>query len=198
MFRRRSASRTLRGIAADVAVLAAAMALPAAAVGQTPERGPDADRATITLESMEASPMTTKVQAKNIVEVAVGAEGFETLVTAVKAAGLVETLSSEGPFTVFAPTDEAFAKLPEGTLESLLDDREALTRVLTYHVVSGRVNAAQAMELTSATTVNGADLRIRTMDGSVMINDATVVKADVEASNGVIHVIDAVLLPPSN
>lgn len=198
MFRRRSVSRTLRRIAADVAVLAAALALPVAAVGQTPERGPDADRVTITLETMERSPMTTKVQAKNIVEVAVGAEGFETLVTAVKAAGLVAPLSSEGPFTVFAPTDEAFAKLPEGTLESLLDDREALTRVLTYHVVSGKVKAAQAMELTSATTVNGAELRIRTDDGNVMINDATVVKADVEASNGVIHAIDTVLLPPSN
>lgn len=133
----------------------------------------------------------------DIVEVAVSAGQFETLATALEAAGLVEVLKGEGPFTVFAPTDEAFAKLPEGTVEALLADREALTAVLTYHVVAGQVPAAQAMKLSSAETVQGESIRIRTMDGKVMVDDATVVQADVMASNGVIHVIDEVILPPS-
>lgn len=131
----------------------------------------------------------------DIVDTAVGAGSFTTLVAAVKAAGLVETLKGDGPFTVFAPTDEAFAKLPPGTVEALLADKAKLTAILTYHVVPGRVTAADVGGLTTATTVQGGALAIDTSAG-VKINDATVVQADVMASNGVIHVIDTVLLPP--
>jgi len=132
---------------------------------------------------------------ENIVEIAVGAGNFETLVAAVQAAGLVETLSGEGPFTVFAPTDEAFAKLPAGTIEALLADKEQLTAILTYHVVAGKVMASDVVNLESATTVNGKDVSIKVWDGKVMIDNATVTVADIEASNGVIHVIDTVILP---
>ena len=130
----------------------------------------------------------------NIVETAASAGTFTTLLTAAKAAGLAETLASEGPFTVFAPTDEAFAKLPAGTVEGLLQDTEKLKAVLLYHVVSGKVMAADVAGLTSATTLQGGELKIDTSHG-VMINSAMVVKADVEATNGVIHVIDTVLIP---
>ena len=132
---------------------------------------------------------------KNIVETAVAAGSFKTLVAAVQAAGLVETLSGKGPFTVFAPTDEAFAKLPAGTVEALLKDKTKLAAILTYHVVAGDVRAAQAMKLSSAKTVNGQALTIAVKDGSVMINNAKVVKADIVTTNGVIHVIDTVVLP---
>ncbi|MBK8250193.1 MAG: fasciclin domain-containing protein [Gemmatimonadetes bacterium] len=132
---------------------------------------------------------------KNIVETAVAAGSFKTLVAAVQAAGLVETLSGKGPFTVFAPTDEAFAKLPAGTVEALLKDKAKLASILTYHVVSGDVRAAQAMKLSTAKTVNGQSLGIAVKDGSVMINNAKVVKADIVTTNGVIHVIDTVVLP---
>jgi uncharacterized surface protein with fasciclin (FAS1) repeats len=131
----------------------------------------------------------------DIVDVAVAAGSFNTLAAALTAAGLVETLKGEGPFTVFAPTDEAFAKLPEGTVEALLQDKEKLTAILTYHVVAGRVTSGQVVKLDRATTVNGQDVKIMVKDGSVWVNNATVVKADVEASNGVIHVIDTVILP---
>jgi uncharacterized surface protein with fasciclin (FAS1) repeats len=130
----------------------------------------------------------------NIVEVAASAGTFNTLLTAAKAAGLAETLASGGPFTVFAPTDEAFAKLPEGTVEALLEDTEQLKAVLLYHVVSGKVTAADVAGLKRAETLQGGELKIDTSYG-VKINDAKVVKADVMASNGVIHVIDTVLLP---
>lgn len=130
----------------------------------------------------------------NIVETAVGAGTFTTLVAAVKAAGLVDTLTSEGPFTVFAPTDEAFAALPAGTVEGLLKDIPALTKVLTYHVVAGKVMAADVVKLTSATTVEGSDVTIDATNG-VTVNGAHVVTADIECDNGVIHVVDAVLLP---
>ena len=132
---------------------------------------------------------------KNIVETAVAAGSFKTLVAAVQAAGLIETLSGKGPFTVFAPTDEAFAKLPAGTVEALLKDKTKLAAILTYHVVAGDVRAAQAMKLSSAKTVNGQALTIAVKDGSVMINNAKVVKADIVTTNGVIHVIDPVVLP---
>ncbi|MGD8330691.1 MAG: fasciclin domain-containing protein [Acidobacteriota bacterium] len=131
----------------------------------------------------------------NIVQVAQAAGDFNTLVAAVQAAGLVETLSGEGPFTVFAPTDEAFAKLPEGTVEALLNDKEKLTAILTYHVVPGKVMAADVVGLSSATTANGQDLSIKVMDGKVMVDNANVVATDIVASNGVIHVIDTVILP---
>ena len=132
---------------------------------------------------------------QDIVDVAVEAGSFNTLVAAVQAAGLVDTLKSEGPFTVFAPTDEAFAKLPAGTVEALLQDKEKLTAILLYHVVPGRVAAADVVKLTSAATVNGQSVKIMVKDGTVWIDDAEVVTADVEASNGIIHVIDTVILP---
>jgi uncharacterized surface protein with fasciclin (FAS1) repeats len=136
----------------------------------------------------------------NIVETAISAGSFNTLVAAVQAADLVDTLTSAGPFTVFAPTDAAFAALPAGTVESLLlpENKDQLVAILTYHVVSGRVTSEQVTSLSKATTVQGSDLDISVSNGSVQINSATVVAADVEASNGVIHVIDAILLPPSN
>jgi uncharacterized surface protein with fasciclin (FAS1) repeats len=134
---------------------------------------------------------------KDIVEIAASAGSFNTLVAAVKAAGLVDTLKGDGPFTVFAPTDEAFAKLPGGTVENLLkpENKDKLTAVLTYHVVQGRVTAGEVVNLTSAKTVNGRALRIDTKDGKVMVDNARVTAADIMASNGVIHVIDSVVLP---
>ncbi len=132
---------------------------------------------------------------KDIVDTAVEAGTFTTLVAAVEAAGLVETLKGEGPFTVFAPTDEAFAALPAGTVEALLADPEALAKVLTYHVIAGKVMSTDLTEGMMAATVNGADATI-TLDGGAKINGANIVTADIEASNGVIHVIDAVILPP--
>lgn len=131
----------------------------------------------------------------NIVEVASSAGSFTTLIQAVQAAGLQETLEGPGPFTVFAPTDEAFAKLPAGTLEGLLADTAQLTKVLTYHVVSGKVMAADVQSLSSAPTVEGSELAIDASSGSVKVDDATVTQADIEADNGVIHVIDTVLIP---
>jgi uncharacterized surface protein with fasciclin (FAS1) repeats len=136
---------------------------------------------------------------KTVVEIAAGNKDFSTLVAAVKAAGLVETLSGKGPFTVFAPTNDAFAKLPKGTVEELLkpENKEKLTAILTYHVVAGRVMAADAIKLDGkmAKTVNGQEIAIKVKEGKVMINDATVTAADIVGSNGVIHVIDTVLLP---
>lgn len=131
---------------------------------------------------------------KNIVEIAAGSDQFKTLVAAVKAAGLVETLQGAGPFTVFAPTDDAFAKLPAGTVEGLLQDLPKLNRVLTYHVVACKVMAKDLAGVKSAKTVEGGELRVDANHG-VKINNATVTKADIEASNGVIHVIDTVLIP---
>lgn len=149
---------------------------------------------------VSAQTSTTKKETKpmkNIVQVASEAGSFSTLVAAVKAAGLVETLSGPGPFTVFAPTDAAFAKLPAGTVEGLLKDKEQLTSILTYHVLSGKVAAADVIQSNGATpkTVNGLPLDIEVKAGKVYVNGAQVVTADVQASNGVIHVIDAVLLP---
>ncbi|NIO44135.1 MAG: fasciclin domain-containing protein [Candidatus Aenigmarchaeota archaeon] len=131
---------------------------------------------------------------KNIVETAINAGSFKTLVKAVKAAKLVETLSGKGPFTVFAPTDKAFRKLPKGTIKKLLKDKNKLTAVLTYHVVSGKVMASDVLKLKSAKTVQGGRVKFDTADG-VKVNNANVVKADIKTSNGVIHVIDKVLLP---
>jgi uncharacterized surface protein with fasciclin (FAS1) repeats len=138
-----------------------------------------------------------KTMKKDIVDTAVAAGDFNTLAAALQAAGLVDTLKGEGPFTVFAPTDAAFAKLPAGTVDNLLkpENKDQLVAVLTYHVVPGKVTSEQVVNLTSATTVNGQDIAIKVMDGSVHIDNATVAAADVEASNGVIHVIDEVILP---
>jgi uncharacterized surface protein with fasciclin (FAS1) repeats len=137
-----------------------------------------------------------KATSKDIVAVASSGGSFNTLVTAVKAAGLVETLQGTGPFTVFAPTDEAFAKLPKGTVEDLLkpENKEKLIAILTYHVVPGKVMAADVKTM-KAKTVNGQSLDVQVADGSVTVDKAKVVKTDVPASNGVIHVIDTVLLP---
>ena len=135
---------------------------------------------------------------KDIVQTATDAGSFKTLLTAVKAAGLVETLQGKGPFTVFAPTDAAFAALPAGTLDKLLADKEALKNVLLYHVVPGGVTAGQVVGLTSADSVEGSPIAISVKDGTVYLNDsAKVVTPDVMASNGVIHVIDQVILPPA-
>ena len=132
----------------------------------------------------------------DIVDTAMSAGTFSTLVAAVTAAGLADTLKSTGPFTVFAPSDDAFSKLPSGTVEALLQDILTLRKILEYHVVSGKVTAADVVKLDSATTVEGSDVKIDASNG-VKVNDATVVQADIETDNGVIHVIDTVLLPPS-
>jgi uncharacterized surface protein with fasciclin (FAS1) repeats len=134
---------------------------------------------------------------KDIVDTAVAAGSFKTLAAALQAAGLVDTLKGKGPYTVFAPTDEAFAKLPAGTVDDLLkpENKEKLKAILLYHVVAGKVTSQKVAKLHSAKTLNGESVKIEVKDGKVMINNATVVKADVEASNGVIHVIDTVLLP---
>lgn len=131
----------------------------------------------------------------DIVDTAVSAGSFKTLVAAVQAAGLVDTLKGPGPFTVFAPTDDAFGKLPAGTIDSLLKDIPQLTKILTYHVVPGKVTAADVVKLDSATTVEGSKVKIDASNGSVKVNSATVIAADVAADNGVIHAIDTVILP---
>jgi uncharacterized surface protein with fasciclin (FAS1) repeats len=158
--------------------LAALLLAPATAVGQ---------------EAMGYAP--AEPAAGDLIETATSAGSFTTLAKALQAAGLVETLKGAGPFTVLAPTDEAFARLPQGTLDALLADREKLTAVLTYHVVAGEVTAEQVAALTSAKTVNGRELSIAAADGKVTVGNATVTQADIRATNGVIHVIDTVLLP---
>ncbi|SRR5579859_1190833 len=149
---------------------------------------------------LSATAIKEATAGKDIIDTAVAAGSFKTLATALQAAGLVDTLKGEGPFTVFAPTDDAFKKLPAGTLESLLkpENKEKLRAILTYHVVAGKVTAAQVTKLSSAKTLNGQDLAITSHDGAVMVNNAKVVQADIPASNGVIHVIDTVILPNSN
>ncbi len=136
----------------------------------------------------------------DIVDIAVEAGSFKTLVAAVQAADLVDVLKGEGPFTVLAPTDEAFAALPEGTVETLLkpENKEKLQAILTYHVIPGKVMSSQVVELESAKTVQGQSVTIEVKDGAVMIDGAKVVTADIEASNGVIHVINKVILPSSH
>lgn len=169
----------------NIAVALLAVSLLAAACG-----GDDAAETTTTVAEETMDDGT-------IVEVAGDAGVFSTLLAAAEAAGLVDTLNGEGPFTVFAPTDEAFAALPEGTLDALLADTDQLSEILLYHVVPGEVKAADVVGLTSATTVQGSDIAI-TIDGETVVlnGSANVVTTDVAASNGVIHIIDAVLLPP--
>jgi uncharacterized surface protein with fasciclin (FAS1) repeats len=136
-------------------------------------------------------------QGKDIVDTAVAAGQFKTLAAALKAAGLIDTLKGPGPFTVFAPTDEAFAKLPKGTVEELLkpENKAKLTAILTYHVVAGKVMAADVVKVTEAKTVQGGSIAVQAMGGKLMVDKANVVKTDIAASNGVIHVIDSVLMP---
>lgn len=148
--------------------------------------------------SLFAAPVFAGGMSKDIVDTAVSAGSFSTLVAAVQAAGLVDTLKGDGPFTVFAPTDEAFAALPEGTVEMLLlpENKDQLVAVLTYHVVPGKVMSSDLTNNMMAPTAQGGDVTIMT-EGGVKVNDASVVSADIDASNGVIHVIDTVLLPKS-
>ena len=140
---------------------------------------------------------SNKYSKKDIVETAVAAGTFKTLAAALTEADLISALQSDGPFTVFAPTDEAFAKLPKGTLDNLLKDKEALKNILLYHVVSGKVSSEAVVKIDKAETLSGSNVNIEVKDGKVFINDSQVTAADVYASNGVIHVIDTVLLPPS-
>lgn len=153
--------------------------------------------AAIALVSIGAQA-TGSAPSKDIVDTAVEAGSFKTLAAALQAADLVSTLKSEGPFTVFAPTDAAFAKIPKADLDALLSDKRALTEVLTYHVVSGKVMAADVVKLTQAKTVEGSPVKIKVVDGKVMINNANVSATDIAASNGVIHVIDTVIMPVKN
>lgn len=152
---------------------------------------------TVAAAAALAIPSVARAPQADIVDVAVGAGSFRALVGLVQAAGLVDTLKGNGPFTVFAPTDEAFKKIPKATLEALGKDKKLLAKVLTYHVVPGKVTAADVVKLKKAKTVEGADVKITVKNGKVMINNANVIKTDVMASNGVIHVIDTVLLPPT-
>lgn len=152
---------------------------------------------TASMSAIAAGDYGMKKKQADIVDTAVAAGQFNTLAAALEAADLVGTLKGEGPFTVFAPTDDAFAKLPEGTVENLLkpENRDQLVAVLTYHVVPGKVMAADVVNLSEAKTVNGSDIAISVKGDSVRIDDATVVATDVAASNGVIHIIDSVILP---
>ena len=155
--------------------------------------------ATVAAAGIAFGAMNLRAAEKDIVDTAVGAGQFNTLAAAIDAAGLIETLKGPGPFTVFAPTDAAFKKLPEGTVETLLkpENKDQLVAILTYHVVPGTVKAADVVKLDEAKTVNGAMLDVTVEGGSVMVNDAMVSATDIEASNGVIHVIDSVVLPPN-
>ena len=155
---------------------------------------------TTALGLLALTSFATGEDKKDIVDTAVAAGSFKTLVTAVKAAGLVETLKGDGPFTVFAPTDEAFAKLPEGTVEMLVkpENKDKLVEILTYHVVPGKVMAKTAVTLDKATTVNKKDISLKVEGETLTLNgDSKVIKADIDCSNGVIHVIDTVIMPPS-
>jgi uncharacterized surface protein with fasciclin (FAS1) repeats len=151
-----------------------------------------------TIANAGAPAATAPVAGPDIVDTAIAAGSFDTLVAAVQAAGLVDTLRGAGPFTVFAPTDEAFAKLPAGTVEALLEDPTALANILLYHVVPGKVMAAQVTDGLTAATAQGANVSFSITDGVVKINDATITATDIETSNGVIHVIDSVILPPAD
>ena len=189
--------RTISLLAPALAIALAACSTPAATTAPTTAPTPAAS--STAAPSPSAVPSTSPAaMAKDIVQTATDAGSFKTLLTAVKAAGLVDTLEGKGPFTVFAPTDAAFAALPAGTLDKLLADKEALNAVLLYHVVPGAVTADQVVGLTSATTVEGSPIAIAIKDGLVYLNgSAQVVTPDVMASNGVIHVIDKVILPPA-
>jgi len=153
--------------------------------------------ATVSVFAQMDTKMVKNSAEMNIVQTAINAGNFTTLATALTEAGLVDALEGKGPFTVFAPTDEAFNNLPDGALDNLLKDKEALKNVLLYHVVSGSISSAQILDMNDVKTLNGSDIKIKTSDGKVMVNNADVIGADVDASNGIIHVIDKVLLPPT-
>ena len=191
-----------RSIALLVPALAIAIAACSAAASPTvaPTTAPTPTAATTTAPAPSSAPSAAAAtMAKDIVQTATEAGSFKTLLTAATAAGLVETLQGKGPFTVFAPTDAAFAALPAGTLDGLLKDPAALKKILLYHVVSGSVTSDKVVGLTSADSVEGSPIAISVKDGTVYLNgSAKVVTPDVMASNGVIHVIDQVILPPSD
>ncbi len=192
---KRSVSLLLPALAIAIAACSgAASPSPSTTAAPVPSPAPTSAASPSAAPSASAAAMS-----KDIVETASEAGSFATLLTAATAAGLVETLQGEGPYTVFAPTDEAFAALPAGTLDGLLADKEALKKVLLYHVVSGAVTSDQVVGLTSADSVEGSPIAVTVKDGVVYLNDsAKVVTPDVMASNGVIHVIDQVLLPPAD
>jgi len=192
---KRSVSLLLPALAIAIAACSgAASPSPSTTTAPVPTPAPTSAASPSAAPSASAAAMS-----KDIVETASEAGSFATLLTAATAAGLVETLQGEGPYTVFAPTDEAFAALPAGTLDGLLADKEALKKVLLYHVVSGAVTSDQVVGLTSADSVEGSPIAVAVKDGVVYLNDsAKVVTPDVMASNGVIHVIDQVLLPPAD
>jgi len=172
---------------------ACAPGTPAAAPAPTPEAEQQETPA-----ATEEAAAAEEAAAMDIVDTAIAAGNFTTLVTAVEAAGLVDALKGEGPFTVFAPTDEAFAAIPQETIEALLADPSGdLTQILLYHVIEGQVMAADVTDGLEATTLQGAPVTFTVADGSVMINEANIVATDIVASNGVIHVIDAVIMPPT-
>ncbi|MGV2332684.1 MAG UNVERIFIED_CONTAM: fasciclin domain-containing protein [Planctomycetaceae bacterium] len=180
-----------------IAFLLAAAVVPAAIADQKCSSNCRTRSTTRVVHGRTVLTSTRAHQASDIVDTAVAAGSFKTLVAAVKAAGLVETLKGKGPFTVFAPTDEAFAKLPKGTVEDLLkpENKDKLIAILTYHVVPGRVLAADVVKLKSARTVQGQEVAIKVADGGVSVDSAKVVKTDIACSNGVIHVIDSVIIP---
>lgn len=180
-------------------LLAMTLILAACPAAETPAPAAPAPTATPVPAEPTPEPEVEEPMAEmNIVETAIAAGNFTTLVAAVEAAGLVEALSGEGPFTVFAPTDEAFAALPEGTVDALLADPSGdLTQILLYHVVPGQVMAADVTDGLAAETLQGAPVTFMVMGDGVMINEANIVATDIVASNGVIHVIDAVILPPT-
>lgn len=192
-------------VAACAPVAPAAPAVPAAEATAAPAAeatveatAEAAAEATATEAAAEEAAAEPSAPTADIVDTAVGAGTFGTLVAAVQAAGLVDTLKGEGPFTVFAPTDEAFAALPAGTLEQLLaDPKGQLSQILLYHVVPGKVMAADVKDGMEAATAQGSPVKFMVADGKVMINDANVITADIETTNGVIHVIDKVILPPA-
>jgi len=185
-------------------VPALALAIAACSAGASPSPAPTgastpSPAATTAASPSSAPSASADAMAQDIVETATEAGSFKTLLAAVKAAGLVETLQGKGPFTVFAPTDAAFAALPAGTLDGLLKDPAALKKILLYHVVSGSVTSDKVVGLTSADSVEGSPIAISVKDGTVYLNgSAKVVTPDVMASNGVIHVIDQVILPPAD
>jgi uncharacterized surface protein with fasciclin (FAS1) repeats len=156
--------------------------------------------AAVALMALGIGGMQARAAEKDIVDTAVAAGQFNTLASAIQAAGLVGTLKGDGPFTVFAPTDEAFAKLPAGTVENLLkpENKEQLVAILTYHVVPGKVEAAEVVTMDEAKTVNGKMVDIKVKGDTAMVNEAKVTKTDIAASNGVIHVIDTVIMPPKS
>jgi uncharacterized surface protein with fasciclin (FAS1) repeats len=156
--------------------------------------------AAVALMVLSIGGMQARAAEKDIVDTAVAAGQFKTLASAIQAAGLVDTLKGDGPFTVFAPTDEAFAKLPAGTVENLLkpENKDQLVAILTYHVVPGKVEASEVVTMDEAKTVNGKMVDIKVKGDTAMVNDAKVTKTDIAASNGVIHVIDTVIMPPKS